>query len=134
MRLEHWRYIVPLRLRSFFRREHVERELDEELRDHLDRKIDEYIARGLTPGQARSAAMRAMGGIEQLKEACRDTRGVSGIENVLRMFDAGYAFLRNLRVYGSRGADAGAGHRRKHVGRQCHQDRASRDPLALSRT
>src|SRR5262245_53994132 len=84
MSLEHWRYIVPLRLRSLFRREQVEQELDEELRDHFDRTIDEYIANGLTPAQARSAAMRSMRGIEQLKEECRDTRGVSGIENVLR--------------------------------------------------
>src|SRR5262245_24747809 len=84
MRLEHWRYIVPLRLRSLLRREQIEQELDEELRYHVDRKIDEYIAKGLTPEEAQSAAMRGMRGIEQLKEECRDTRGVSGIENVLR--------------------------------------------------
>jgi hypothetical protein len=53
MRVEHWRYILPLRLRSLLRREQVEQELDEELRDHLDRKIEAYIADGLTPEQAR---------------------------------------------------------------------------------
>ena len=31
MRLEHWFYTVPLRLRSLFRRRRVEEELDEEL-------------------------------------------------------------------------------------------------------
>jgi putative ABC transport system permease protein len=84
MRLEHWRYIVPLRLRSLLRREQVERELDDELRYHVDRRIDEYITKGLTPKEAQSAAMRGMRGIEQLKEECRDTRGVSSVENVLR--------------------------------------------------
>ncbi len=35
MRLKHWFYTVPLRLRSLFRRAQVEQELDEELRYHL---------------------------------------------------------------------------------------------------
>jgi PadR family transcriptional regulator, regulatory protein PadR len=34
MRLKHWFYTVPLRLRSLFRRAQVEQELDEELRYH----------------------------------------------------------------------------------------------------
>ena len=46
MRLEHWFYTVPLRLRSLFRRQRVEQDLDEELQYHLERKIEEYIARG----------------------------------------------------------------------------------------
>ena len=49
MRMEHWFYAMPLRLRSLFRRQRVEHELDEELRYHLDQKIDEYIAQGQTP-------------------------------------------------------------------------------------
>ena len=36
MRLEHWVYTIPLRLRSLFRRNRLEAELDEELRDHID--------------------------------------------------------------------------------------------------
>lgn len=38
MRLERWIYTIPLRLRSLFRRDRVEQELDEELRYHLERK------------------------------------------------------------------------------------------------
>lgn len=38
MRVEHWFYTIPLRLRSLFRRRHVEQELDEELRYHLEQK------------------------------------------------------------------------------------------------
>ena len=44
MRLTHWFYTVPLRLRSLFRRSRVEQELDEELRYHLERQIEENIA------------------------------------------------------------------------------------------
>jgi hypothetical protein len=47
-----------LRLRSLFRRSQVEQELDEELSYHLDRQIEEHIAKGMTPEEARYAAMR----------------------------------------------------------------------------
>ncbi len=50
MRIEHWFYRVPLRLKSIFRRRRVEHELDEELQFHLEHKIEEGIAEGLSPG------------------------------------------------------------------------------------
>jgi hypothetical protein len=53
MRPEHWRFTVPLRLRSIFRRRRVESELDEELQFHLEHKIEEGIAEGLSPEGAR---------------------------------------------------------------------------------
>jgi predicted permease len=84
MRIEHWLYELPLRLRSLFRRRRVEQDLEEELRYHLDRKTEEYIAQGLTSELARREALRAMDGLTQRKEECRDARRVSGIENTLR--------------------------------------------------
>ena len=84
MPLERWLYTVPLRLRSLFRRELVEQELEEELQYHLERKMEEYAAQGLTPEQARQAAMRAMDGLAQRKEECRDARGVNAIDNTVR--------------------------------------------------
>lgn len=69
-----WFYTVPLRLRSMFRRSQVEQELDEELRYHIEERIAEQIAKGVSPVEARYAAMRAMEGIEQRKEECRDMR------------------------------------------------------------
>jgi hypothetical protein len=84
MRMEHWFYALPLRLRSLFRRQRVEQDLDEELQYHLERKMEEYVAQGLTPRQSRQAALRAMDGLTQRKEECRDMRGVSAIENTLQ--------------------------------------------------
>ena len=74
MRIEHWLYTVPLRLRSIFRGGQVERELDEELRCHLEYKIAEGVANGLSPAEARLAALRAMDGLDQRKEQMRDAR------------------------------------------------------------
>jgi len=84
MRWQHWIYTLPLRLRSLLRREEVERELEDEMRYHLQRKTEEYVAAGLSPEDARHAALRAMDGIEQHKEACRHTRKVNWLEDFLQ--------------------------------------------------
>jgi predicted permease len=80
MRLKHWFYVIPLRLRSLFRRRQVEQELDEEFQYHIERQIEENIAKGMTPEEARHTAVRAMGGVERRKEECRDTWRVRWIE------------------------------------------------------
>jgi len=84
MRITRWLYTGPLRLRSLLWRGRVEKELDEEIRYHLERQIEQNIANGLTRHEARHAALRAMGGIEQRKEECRDMRRVNFIENLIQ--------------------------------------------------
>lgn len=75
--------ILRLRLRSLFRRALIEGDLDEELRYHLERLIDENIAAGMSRKEARSAALRSMGGIEQRKEECRDMRGLNPLDHFI---------------------------------------------------
>ena len=84
MRWWRWFYTVPLRLRSLFRRRDVERELDEEIEFHLERRIDAHLSQGLSPQAARQAALRAMGGVTQRKEECRDMRRVNFVEDLAR--------------------------------------------------
>ncbi len=85
-----WLYKVRLRFRTLFQRNQVERELEEEFRYHLDQRIEQEIARGLPPDEARRIAVRAMEGIEQKKEECRDMRHLNFIETLLQ--DLRYAF------------------------------------------
>ena len=92
--LERWWYTAPLRLKSILLGRQVERELDEELQFHLERKIEEGIANGLSPKEARYAAMRAMDGLEQRKEEMRDTRRVHWLTDFVD--DARFA-IRSLR-------------------------------------
>ena len=73
---------LRLRLRSLLRRGEVERELDEELRFHLEQLIEENLAAGMAPGEARTAALRTLGGVAQVQEACRDTRRMNAIEDL----------------------------------------------------
>ena len=94
MPFQRWLYTIPLRVRSLFRRSRVEQDLDDELQYHLQQQAAAFIAEGMPPEDARARAMRALGGLEQRKEECRDNRGISLVEHVLR--DAMYA-LRTLR-------------------------------------
>ena len=84
MRLRRPLSTLRLRLRSVFRRARVEQELDDEIRDHIDRRVAADVARGVSREQARQAALRAFGGIEQAKEACRDVRRVNVIEHTVQ--------------------------------------------------
>lgn len=84
MEPERWIYTVPLRLRSLFRRERADRELDDELRDHIEQKMKEFTACGMAPRDARRAAMLEMRGIERAKEDCRETRRVSLIQDFVQ--------------------------------------------------
>src|SRR5881296_1599257 len=84
MRFERWLYVVPLRLRSLFRATLVERELDEELQYHIERQVELNVERGMAPEEARRAALLAMGGLEQHKEACRDRRNVQIVDYMIR--------------------------------------------------
>jgi len=61
------------RLRDLFARRR--RELDDEVAFHLEMLYQEYLRAGMSPEEARRAARRAFGGVDQVKEECRDQRG-----------------------------------------------------------
>ncbi len=79
-----WLYTIPLRLRSIFRRNRVEQELDEELRFHLEQCIERNVAHGMGTREARRQASLALDGLEQCKEECRDMRHVNLLDDLLR--------------------------------------------------
>jgi len=75
------------RLVSFFRKQELDREFDEELAAHLELATDDSIRRGMTPAEARRLALLKLGGIAQSKERHRDARGwpwIDGIDQDLR--------------------------------------------------
>lgn len=90
---------IAFRLRALTRSRKAEAELDEELRFHLDQLVEANLARGMGPRQARAAALRAFGGVEQAKENCRDAWRVRVLQDFVR--DLGYgwrAFLQRPRA------------------------------------
>ena len=82
------------RLLALFRRRRLDYELDNEIRGHLELAELDAITLGLTPDEARQAARRHFGGIEEMKEHHRDHRGVQWMENLVRDFRYGLAALR----------------------------------------
>src|SRR5215472_2149341 len=77
----HW---LNVRMRALWQKASVEQDLDDELRYHLDKDIERNIARGLTPEEARKAALRGFGAIQQIKEESRDASGVRLLEEIWR--------------------------------------------------
>lgn len=82
------------RLRYLFTRRRLNRELDEELRFHIETETTKNVRAGMSPEDARRAALVAFGGVERHKEVTREARGTMLIEDTLR--DAALA-LREMR-------------------------------------
>lgn len=68
-------------LRVLLRKDDVERELDEELRYHIDMETEKNIRSGMSPDEARRAALLAFGGVERYKEEVREARWVRLFED-----------------------------------------------------
>ena len=72
------------RLCALFRKEELDRQLSDELSFHLEKQIEMNIAAGMSAKDARYAALRRFGGVEQVKEDCRDAWGVRFIDTLLQ--------------------------------------------------
>ena len=81
MRLHH---ILLSRVRSLLLPGRREADLREELQQHLDLEIARLRSGGLSPDDARHQALRTFGGVEQVKDACRDSRGTGPVDALRR--------------------------------------------------
>lgn len=79
---------------NVLRRDRAEQGLDDELRAYVDLLAAEYEQRGMTPPEARRAALVATGGVEQVKESTRDAWAGNALATGIR--ELRYA-LRTLR-------------------------------------
>jgi putative ABC transport system permease protein len=70
------------RLRTLMRRPAAENELDDELRFHLERLSDKYVKSGMSEAEAARRARLEFGGLDQVKDECREARGVSFVETL----------------------------------------------------
>src|SRR6476660_8168374 len=83
-----------LRIRALLYRRCAEDELDEELKFHLAMQTRRNLDSGMNPRDASLGARVRFGGLVQVKEECRDARGLNLIETLCQ--DARYA-LRGFR-------------------------------------
>ncbi|HEY6345552.1 MAG TPA: ABC transporter permease [Bryobacteraceae bacterium] len=82
------------RIRSLLRRDAAELDLDDELAFHRDEQLGKYLKSGLTREEALRRIRIEFGAIDQVKEECREARGVRLLEELMK--DVRYA-LRGLR-------------------------------------
>ena len=72
------------KFRNFFSRERAEQEMVREIAAHLALLEDEFLRQGMDLAEARLAARRAYGGVEQAKELHRDARSLFWLEQMLQ--------------------------------------------------
>ncbi len=89
-----WLRACLIRLRNLFRKELMDRELNEELASHLEMHVADNLRRGMSPEQARRDALIKLGGIEQTKETYRDRRGWPLVEMLMQDVGFGWSMLR----------------------------------------
>ena len=81
------------RLRTHFRKQELDQELSEELAFHIQKETEENIAAGMSAEESRYAALRKFGGVDQVKEECRDAWGLRFIDTVLHDLRFGVRML-----------------------------------------
>lgn len=78
-----------VRLLNFFKRDHWEQELTDEMQSNLEFQIEDNVRSGMTPQEARRAAHLRFGSIDAVKEGVRDRLGIPVLEHFI--YDLGYA-------------------------------------------
>ena len=66
------------------RRRELERKLDAELRFHFERQVADNVRGGMSEEEARRNARLKFGGLEEMKEECREARGTLWVESTIQ--------------------------------------------------
>jgi predicted permease len=87
------------RLRAILRGGALERELEEELRFHLEQDVHKHVVSGLSRDEATRRARLAFGGVDQIKEECRDARGIRLLETIVQDLRYGLRTLKRAPLF-----------------------------------
>jgi len=93
-----WHRVLASRVRALFVVRRLDRDLDRELRSHIEMETEANLRRGLSPQEARRAALREFGGVTQTAELYRESRGLPSLEILLQ--DLRYAWRSLLKAPG----------------------------------
>src|SRR5271165_6915678 len=83
-----------MNIRIPWKRHRVEADLDDEIRFHFDRQVEQNVLSGMSRQEALRQARLAFGGMEQVKEECRDERGMRWADVLLQDVRYGARMLR----------------------------------------
>jgi predicted permease len=94
-----WPRQLWMKVQTLFRRDRFAEQLSDEIRFHLDQQIAENIAAGMSPEDARHAAMRLFGNSTWLKEESRATWGWRWLEEIAQDLRYGFRMLRRSPLF-----------------------------------
>ena len=83
-----------LRFGGFFNKQRKDQEFDDEIESHLQLHIEDNVRLGMTQEEARREALIKLGGVESMKEAYRDQRGLPLLETLWKDVRYGARMLR----------------------------------------
>ena len=72
------------RVQSFFRKDPLDQELNEEMASHLEMAVEENIQRGMPAEEARRQALIQFGGMQQARELHRESRGLPWLDVLMQ--------------------------------------------------
>src|ERR1700721_1531340 len=81
-------------LQRLFARKRLDRDLDKEIQFHVESQVADKVRSGISEIEARRLTRLEFGGIDQIKEDCRESRGTMWLESLVQ--DVRYG-LRQLR-------------------------------------
>jgi predicted permease len=76
------------------RRQRMLEDLDQEIRDHIEREVQDNLERGMTPQEARLAALRKFGNVTRVKEDAREVWHFFWLEQIWQDVQFGVRMLR----------------------------------------
>jgi hypothetical protein len=76
-------------LRRLFRKRALDNQLDSELHFHIEQQIADNLAAGMSQAKARRRALAQFGGVEYVKEECREAPGTHFVETLRIALGAG---------------------------------------------
>src|SRR5688572_21523557 len=82
------------RLRAILRGNRMDADLQEELQGHLEYETEKYLRSGISEQEAKRRARLALGGVEQVTEECRSSRGISAFTEMWQDIRYGFRVLR----------------------------------------
>ena len=82
-------------LKRLFAHKRMEIDLDKELRFHFEAQVADKVRSGIPQNEARRLTGIEFGGIEQIKEDCRESRGTLWLESIVQDIRYGLRQLRN---------------------------------------
>src|SRR6266436_5627993 len=92
--LVNWFHKLRLQLRALLHKRKLDADMAEEMRAHIEMRTRENIEAGMSADEARYAAMRQFGWVDNIKEICREQRGITWLEHLVQDLRYGARMLR----------------------------------------